>query len=93
MTRTQVQLPDDIYLRAKRLAEAKEISLAELTRRGLELILAQYPAPEKLSRPWKMPLVRGLGWKGLSDEEIKTIAQMSAVEEELEEQARVDARL
>lgn len=46
MVRTQVQLPDEIDDRAKRLAAAKGISLEELTRRGLELILGQYPAPE-----------------------------------------------
>jgi hypothetical protein len=27
MTRTQIQLPDEVYARAKRLCEAREISL------------------------------------------------------------------
>jgi hypothetical protein len=34
MTRTQIQLPDQLYQRAKAFAAAREISLAEITRRG-----------------------------------------------------------
>jgi hypothetical protein len=36
MTRTQIPLPDEVYQRAKRLTEQREISLAELVRRGNE---------------------------------------------------------
>ena len=39
MTRTQIQLPDDVFAKAKKLCEAREISLAELARRGIEYIL------------------------------------------------------
>ena len=35
MTRTQIQLPDEVYARAKTLCEAREISLAELGWKGL----------------------------------------------------------
>ena len=35
MTRTQIQLPDDLYQRAKEFAADREISLAELIRNGL----------------------------------------------------------
>ena len=43
MIRTQVQLPDALYKKARRLAEQREISLAEVVRRGLEQLLAIYP--------------------------------------------------
>ena len=43
MIRTQVQLPDELYEQARRLAEQKEISLAEVVRRGLEHLLTIYP--------------------------------------------------
>jgi hypothetical protein len=43
MVRTQVQLPDKLYEQARRLAEQKEISLAEVVRRGLEHLLTIYP--------------------------------------------------
>ena len=93
MVRVQIQLPDDIHVRAKRLAAAKEISLAELARRGLELVLAQTPTPEEIQEPWLAPIVDGLGWKGLTHSEIKDAAQMTAAEEELEERARTPTRV
>ena len=43
MTRTQIQLPDELYERAKRFGSARELSLAEMTRRGLEMFLARFP--------------------------------------------------
>lgn len=61
MVRTQIQLPDQVYARAQRVAKAKEISLAELARRGIEAILAQYPSPEVISAEWTPPRVRSGG--------------------------------
>ena len=78
MRRTQIQLPDDIYKRAKTVAETREISLAELARRGLEYILSVY-APESAGN-WQPPTPRRLGWKGLNDAQVKDQAQMSAAE-------------
>ncbi|NJM43805.1 MAG: hypothetical protein HC858_07145 [Brachymonas sp.] len=46
MNRTQIQLPDQLYQRAKLWAEVNECSLAELTRRGLESYLDRYPVPQ-----------------------------------------------
>ena len=42
MTRTQIQLPDDVYDRARKVCKSREISLTELVRRGLEYILSVY---------------------------------------------------
>lgn len=61
MVRTQIQLPDDLYRRAKRFAEAKELSLAEITRRGLELFLDRFPAQPENSSTWVLPRVEGGG--------------------------------
>lgn len=44
MNRTQIQLPDALYERAKAFAAEREISLAEVIRKGLELLLDRYPA-------------------------------------------------
>jgi len=61
MIRTQIQLPDELYRRAKRVAEQREISLAEMTRRGLELFLARI-APATTPRDgWEMPALDGGG--------------------------------
>lgn len=61
MIRTQIQLPDDLYHRAKQVAKQREISLAEMTRRGLELFLARVMPATVSSTDWKMPAVNGGG--------------------------------
>ena len=61
MIRTQIQLPDDLYRRAKRVAKQREISLAEMTRRGLELFLARDAASAAPSSGWEPPTVNGGG--------------------------------
>jgi hypothetical protein len=55
MVRTQIQLPDDLFARAKRVAEDREISMTELIRRGLEAILTQYP-PLPRKAEWQLPI-------------------------------------
>lgn len=77
MVRTQIQLPDDVFARAKKVCEAREISLAELARRGLEYILTVYSVPISGEEKWQPPKPRRLGWRGLSDSEIKAEAQMT----------------
>ena len=61
MTRTQIQLPDALYARAKQFAASREMSLAELARRGLELLLERYPAASSKAKKWKLPRVEGTG--------------------------------
>ena len=80
MTRTQIQLPDDVYARARKVCEAREISFAELSRRGLEYMLSVYAPEPKPAKEWQPPKPRRLGWKGLTDEQLKEEAQMSSAE-------------
>jgi hypothetical protein len=61
MARTQILLPDELYQRAKRLAEERGISLGEMTRRGLELFLASFPETLVSKGGWSLPEVRGGG--------------------------------
>jgi len=77
MVRTQIQLPDDVYARARKLCESREISLAELARRGIEYILSVYSQEPPPEEGWSLPKPRRLGWQGLSDTEIKEQAQWS----------------
>ena len=63
MTRTQIQLPDELYQRAKRVAAERELSLAEMTRRGLELFLARYPDAPVSKSAWILPVVNCGGIK------------------------------
>jgi hypothetical protein len=61
MTRTQIQLPNALYERAKRIAAEHELSLAEMARRGLELFLDRFPEEGAAPRRWKLPRVDGGG--------------------------------
>ena len=63
MTRTQIQLPDELYQRAKAFAAQREISLAEVTRRGLELFLDRFPSTGPTRGAWQLPRVDAGGIK------------------------------
>jgi len=83
MTKTQVQLPDDLYRRAKRLAGAREVSLAELVRNGSEYILSTHTALAPPTEHWEPPRPHRLGWRGLDPAQLKEQAQKTTVEERL----------
>lgn len=76
MVRTQVQLPDDLYRDAKRLAEEHEITLAEIVRRGLEHMIRIYPPRDATAGYWRLPEPHHLGrflapeeqWRELANE-------------------------
>lgn len=73
MIKTQVQIPDDLFYSAKRTAEQKEWSFAEITRRGLEYMVEVHsPKPNK---EWRLPTPMDLGSRQVSPEELKRIAQ------------------
>ena len=63
MVRTQVQLPEGLYRKARAFAAEREMSLAELTRRSLELLLERYPAERRPAAKWRLPRVDGGGLK------------------------------
>ena len=85
MVKTQVQLPDALYRDLKRLAAAREWSLAETIRRAAEQFLARHPATVPSSPPWRPPVSDAVGWRGLSHREVREAAlddveSMAAVE-------------
>jgi hypothetical protein len=80
MRRTQIQLPDETYARAKKICEAREIPFAELARRGIEYILSVYSQDPEADQDWQPPKPRKLGWKGFTDEQLKDEAQMTRTE-------------
>jgi hypothetical protein len=61
MIRTQIQLPDALYREVKRVAAEREMSLAELVRRGLETVLSRFPAHPAAQGAWELPKPRPLG--------------------------------
>ena len=60
MVRTQIQLPDALYDEVKRVAREREMSLAEVVRRGVEYITRAYPAVGS-DRSWAPPPPSNLG--------------------------------
>ncbi len=61
MVKTQVQIPDELYHRAKQVAADKEWSFAEVVRRGLEYITRVNP-PRRTRLPrWELPPPRACG--------------------------------
>ena len=44
MVKTQVQIPEELYRRAKEIAREREISFAEVMRRGLEYMSRTHPS-------------------------------------------------
>lgn len=68
MTKTQIQVPEELFKEVRAFAKKREWSLAETFRRGAELLLQVYPeqpatAPDS---PWRPPTSKTAGWKGLS---------------------------
>lgn len=61
MTRTQIQMPDALFRQAKALAKAREVSLAELVRNGLEYILRVSAPPAEKYQEWTLPEPMRLG--------------------------------
>jgi hypothetical protein len=58
MIKTQVQLPDQLYYKAKAIAEQREWSLAEVVRRGIEYMALVYPVTET-AVAWELPVLKG----------------------------------
>ncbi|MEN8164133.1 MAG: antitoxin [Acidobacteriota bacterium] len=78
MMRTQIQLPDSLYREAKRVAAEREISFAEVVRRGLEYITKVYPPTEDSSSPWLPPTPHHLGEFLAPPEDWRLIAEERA---------------
>lgn len=57
MIKTQVQLPDELYHKAKAIADQREWSLAEVVRRGLEYMALTYPVRAS-AKQWVLPVLK-----------------------------------
>lgn len=61
MIKTQVQIPDELFHRAKRVAAQNEWSFAETVRRGLEYITSVRPVQGDACGRWSPPRARDCG--------------------------------
>ena len=74
MVKTQVQIPDHLYQEAKRIAAEYEMSFAEVVRRGLERVVANYP-PRQMHGDWEPPEARRLGCRPLTAAQLRDLAR------------------
>ena len=76
MTKTQIQVPEDLFQELRTFAKQREWSLAETFRRGAELLLQVYPeSPLPISADsWTAPSSSVVGWQGLSPQELREAA-------------------
>ncbi len=75
MTKTQIQVPEELFRELRAFAKQREWSLAETFRRGAELLLQVYPeqpAPE--ATPWTPPTSSKVGWKGLGASNLRAVS-------------------
>ena len=75
MTKTQIQVPEELFAEIREFARKREWSLAETFRRGAELLLQTYPADgPSVAQAWQPPSSRKAGWKGLNTEQLRELA-------------------
>ena len=79
MTKTQIQVPEELFREIKSFAKAREWSLAETFRRGAELLLEVYDGkPLPVTGQWTPPVSATVGWKDLSPEQLRDAAFQDA---------------
>ena len=76
MTKTQIQVPEELIQKLRALAKQREWSLAEAFRRGAELLLEVYPEQPAMSATsgWTPPTSSHVGWRGLNADELRDAA-------------------
>lgn len=78
MTKTQIQVPEELYSSIKAFARAREWSLAETFRRGAELLLEVYDSSPAPRACWVPPTSTQAGWQNLSPQELRDISFQDA---------------
>lgn len=75
MTKTQIQVPEQLFREVRAFSKKREWSLAETFRRGAELLLQVYPDGDATTdAAWTPPTSSRVGWKGLSTEQLREAA-------------------
>ena len=55
MTRTQIQFPEPLYQRLKKIAERQDWSLSEVMRKAAEHFVARFPEEPQVKKGWQFP--------------------------------------
>jgi hypothetical protein len=84
MIKTQVQLPDELYFKAKAIAEQREWSLAEVVRRGIEYMALAYPVRTS-AKPWALPVLKSGDFRAEFDQlDLKALAERDELRGDME---------
>lgn len=79
--KTTVEIPDDLFRRAKAKAALEGIPLREMIVRGLQLVMEQ-PKEDQVQGRTKFPLISGSpGAKPVTDEQVAQALEQMAEEE------------
>lgn len=78
MTRTQIQLPEPLFGRLKQIARVRDISVAEVIRRGMERYVQSCAEVDTPAEKWTMPVLRGSGGHLMDPADVK--AEATAME-------------
>ena len=72
----QIQLPEPLLHRLKRIADERDWSFAELIRRGMESYACTFPDANAKPNGWVFPVLRGSGGhlRDVSDFQVESIA-------------------
>lgn len=79
MTRTQIQLPEPLHRKLRKIAKVKDLSLAEIIRREMERYADSYPEELEAKENWTYPVLPGRG--GLKIDPATTHVEADAIEE------------
>jgi hypothetical protein len=83
MIKTQVQLPDELYYKAKAIADQREWSLAEVVRRGLEYMALTYPLRASANQ-WVLPMLKSGDFQPNIDQlDLKELAESDELRDEV----------
>jgi hypothetical protein len=75
VTKTQIQVPEELFAEIREFARKREWSLAETFRRGAELLLQTYPHDAlPATQAWQPPSSGKAGWKGLNAEQLRALS-------------------
>jgi Ribbon-helix-helix protein, copG family len=75
MQRTQIQLPEPLLAQIKAIARARDWSVAELIRRGMESYV-QTCADAVPGEVWVMPVLRGSGGQRVDPANVRLEAEV-----------------
>ena len=75
MTKTQIQVPEELFSAIKGFAKRRECSVAETFRLGAELLFETYPGETTpFANLWGPLSSKQVGWKGLDADQRRYLA-------------------